>query len=48
MSRGYEASLLPFQGVLLLELLGLQPVLEPHAKLQSDIYKIMIFFPLHK
>ena len=28
---GYE--LLPFQGVLLLGLLGLQPVLEPHAKL---------------
>ena len=26
--------LLPFQGVLLLELLGLQPVLEPLAKLQ--------------
>ena len=30
----YFTELLPFQGVLLLELLGLQPVLKPHAKVQ--------------
>ena len=32
---GWE--LLPFQGVLLLELLDLQTILEPHAKLQYSI-----------